>query len=76
MQALEDPPKADAAQSPVPFDFDLLVDCGSFRYVALLLPGSKWIDPFNGEEVKNVISWTEYGVGTPMQSFAVRLGLA
>jgi len=49
------PPKKPAAKPPVAVD--LFVDCGSYGRVARFRPNGRWIDPYTGEEVRNVISW-------------------
>jgi hypothetical protein len=42
---------------PPPSDVDCLVDCGLFRCIARFRRDGKWISPYSGDEIKNVISW-------------------
>ena len=47
-----------------PIGVDVLVDCGSFRCVARFMASGKWISTYNGDEVRNVVSWAEFGAAS------------
>jgi hypothetical protein len=62
----DEPTEVGAAfsQKRPPVGVDVLVDCGSFRCVAHLTASEKWISTYNGEELRNVVSWAEFGAAS------------